>query len=145
MKDVMFETHHPLEDIFDLESGSTELSRIDTNQPVDIPVAVDYDEKDEDIEGQIQNIHNVALIAFQQQMEFAQLGDPKFAARSMEVATQLLNTGLQALKERAALKVHKDKLAKDRAKASPQTNITNNTLVVGSRSEILRKLKNGGI
>jgi hypothetical protein len=141
----MFETKHPIETIFDIEAGSTELIDYTVDDVHQIPASIEYDDKDDDIEAQIQNIHDVALIGYQQQMEFAQLGDPKFAARSMEVATQLLNTGLQALRERAALKVHKDKLAKDRAKGTPQTNITNNTLVVGSRSEILKKLKSGGI
>lgn len=133
-------TQHPMEDIFEIESGSTEIASVLIDHPHDIPNAVDYDDKDNDIEAQIQHIHDVALVAFQQQMEFAQLGDPKYAARSMEVATQLLNTGLTALKERAAIKAHKDKLSN---KIKPnQTNITNNTLVVGSRSEILRKLRN---
>lgn len=132
--------HHPMEDIFDIEAGSTEIASVEVDQPHAIPDTADYDDKDNDIESQIQHIHDVALVAFQQQMEFAQLGDPKYAARSMEVATQLLNTGLTALKERAAIKAHKDKLTN---KAKPnQTNITNNTLVVGSRSEILRKLRN---
>lgn len=134
-------TQHPMESIFDLDPGSTEIVDYRVDEPHPIPINPEYDTKDDDIEAQIQNVHDVALVAFQQQMEFAQLGDPKFAARSMEVATQLLNTGLAALKERAAIKIHKDKLAKEKGRQLTPTNITNNTLVVGSRSEILKKLR----
>lgn len=141
----MIDNTHPIEALFDIESGSTELQQILPDELSTIPDVATYDEKDNDIESQIQNIHDAALIAFQQQMEFAQLGDPRFAAKSMEVANQLLTTGLVALKERAAIKMHKDKLLKDSNKSAKQTNITNNTLVVGGRSEILRKLKSGTI
>lgn len=100
-------TDHPLEKFFDIEPNTTEVVRIE--QKSELVEHEDYDEKDKEIEKDLQDIHDQAMSGFRNLQETAEDIDPKYAARSHEVANQLLNTALNALKEKAELKKSKDK------------------------------------
>ena len=134
---------HPLEDVFDITPGTTELPVVaKTDNTDDIKPTETYDEKDDEIEKKLQSIADAAIDAYDAQvMIVEELEDPKFAARNMEVANQLLTTALAAVKERAEIKKHKDKLVAT-TKKGPST--LNQNLIVGSRNEILKKLLQEG-
>ncbi len=133
---------HPLEDVFDITPGTTALPVVKTDSTDEIKPTETYDEKDDEIEKKLQNIADAAIDAYDAQvMIVEELEDPKFAARNMEVANQLLSTALAAVKERAEIKKHKDKLVATTKKA-PST--VNQNLIVGSRNEILKKLLQEG-
>ena len=75
---------------------------------------------------------NVATIA--DEMERV---EGKYKARIGEVTATMLNVALGAVREKTALKMHKDKLTPIPG-AGPQT--VNNNLVVADRNEILQML-----
>ena len=132
-----------LEDVFGIESNTT-LKEVITFEDAQTPIARgdDYDDKDDEIDNQFQEVYDKALTAFEYQMERADSTDiePKYIARMHEVAAQYLNTALSAAKEKANLKTAKDKLVK-KNKVGGQ--VTNNTLVV-SHADLLDMIANGG-
>lgn len=131
---------HPLEDVFSIESGTTEIETIKTDTTGEIEPIETYDVKDNEIEKKLQNIADAAIDAYDAQVmivENLEDEEKKFAARNMEVANALLTTALAAIKERAEIKKHKDKLVAT-TKKGPST--VNQNLFVGSRQDALKKL-----
>jgi len=129
---------HPLEDVFDITPGTTEVMVTKTDTTGELKPHETYDEKDDDIEKRLQIIADAAIDAYDNQVLIVEeLEDQKYAARNMEVANALLATALAAIKERADIKKHKDKLVASFKKA-PST--VNQNLIVGSRNEILKRL-----
>lgn len=129
--------NHPLEDLLGIQSGTTQLpitqraSKLVTNDQ--------YDEKDKEIEDQLQEVYDAAMAAFDDQVSSSEVGDPKYAARGKEVAALFLTAALNATKERALMKQHKDKIKVATIKGTgPKT--LNQNLIVGDRNEILRHL-----
>lgn len=132
-------TEHPMEDIFDIEKGSTNMPVVSDREVKELVVHNDYDDKDQEIEEQFQEIYEAAMEAFETQTADSEVIEPKFRARNQEVAVQFLNAALNAAKEKSSLKVHKDKLNAAKMKATgPQT--VNNNLVVADRNELLKTL-----
>jgi hypothetical protein len=130
---------HPFEDIFDIEPGTTVLDIPDQIQ-TDLVVAEHYDDKDNEIEQQLQTVYDAALNAFNFQVTAEERGsDPRNSARNLEVANQFLNTALAAVKEKADLKHHKDK-----SKAPTTQNITNNNLIM-DRNDLLAMIQGNNI
>ncbi len=141
--------HHPLEEVFDIQSGTTLVPDLVFTQPT-LEVSTEstdteqvhvYDQRDTSIDSQLDIIQNQALqlaASMKQGMEYA---DPKFSSRMGEVAIQALNTALDAVKQKSDIKKHKDKLKTTGGFAAVHTT-TNNTLVV-SRNELLQQLKDG--
>lgn len=142
---VVKQTGHPLEDIFGLPSGTTEVSVIQRN--AQLVEHVDFDDKDNEIEEQFQEVYDVAMSTFENQVEMLERAetDPKYVARQMEVAAQFLNTALAAAKEKANLKTTKDKLlAAQRTGQGGSGNVPsvgNGEPVVMSHSALLKMLK----
>jgi hypothetical protein len=132
-KQVEVPTKHPLEDVFDIEEGTTMLPKTIVQSEV-VPYE-DYDEKDDELDKQFQNIHDLALTAFEQQSEEAEIVDPKYKARNAEVAVQYLNTALQATNSKAQLKHAKDKLEVSKLRIGTQAAETGAQM---DRNEILR-------
>lgn len=128
---------HPAEELFDIEPGST-IVEYQESLPAEITDHQEYDEKDNDIEEQFQEVYSKAIDAFDTQNDIVDTVEGKYAARNAEVAVQFLNAALNAAKERANMKQHKDKLevTKD-ASGGPKT--VNNNIVV-DRNDILRTL-----
>lgn len=130
---------HPMEDVFDIVPGSTV---VEYKELVPAPVSQSplYDEKDTEIEAQLEEIYNVAMsgvVAISDEMDRV---EGKYKARIGEVTSTMLNVALTAVRDKAHLKMHKDKLSPIATNADGTRTITNNNLVVADRNEILRML-----
>lgn len=135
---------HPLEDIFNLPSGSTEITVIE--RKTELAPHADYDQKDGEIEKQFQEVYDVAMSTFENQVEMLERAetDPKYIARQMEVAAQFLNTALSAANAKASLKTQKDKVLAAARTASQNTIPSvggNGEPVVMSHSALLKMLR----
>lgn len=130
---------HPMEDVLDIESGTTmvEYQEITPDVPVPMPT---YDAKDDEIEQKLEEIYTAAMgnvVTIADEMERV---EGKYKARIGEVTATMLNVALGAVKEKRELKQHKDKLTPGVA-GSGVTHTTTNNLVVADRNEILRILR----
>lgn len=133
---------HPLEETLGIEPGTTLTTK--TERSTELAVTEQYDEKDEEIEGQFQEIYDAAMAAFEDQCSEAEVVEGKYKARNMEVATQLLNSALHAAKEKANQKKEKDKNDIARHKTSGKK-VTNNNVFMGSHQELLDSIQQGAI
>lgn len=134
---------HPLEEVFNIAPNSTVLPNKVANKTLSTTSAACelYDNKDEEIEDQFQTVYIAAMDAFDAQEEQIEIVDPRYRARNEEIAVQYLNTALNAAKEKANLKQHKDKLIlQNKAAGTPGTVHVDN-LIVGDRNDILRQLE----
>lgn len=134
-KQVVIE--HPMEEVLDIEPGTTIATVVERS--TELVVAEEFDEKDNEIEGQMQEVYDAAMSAFEQQSMDSEVIEPKYRARNQEVAVQFLNTALSAVKEKSSLKQHKDRINIDRVKAA-KAGTTNNNLIVADRNEILKHI-----
>lgn len=135
-KEVIIE--HPMEEVLDIEPGTTVATVVERS--TDLVVAPEFDEKDNEIEGQMQEVYDAAMGAFDTQAADSELIEPKYRARNQEVAVQFLNTALNAAKEKSTLKQHKDKVSIASVKAA-NAGTTNNNLIVADRNDILKHLQ----
>lgn len=128
---------HPLEDVFDIEQGSTVIEYRE-RIPAPLGEYEPYDDKDKELEEQFQEVYSIALTTFDNAQENIDGLEPKYIARAHEVASGYLNIALAAAKEKKELKQSKDKLEK-LAKAAKAGGNTTNILV--SHSDILDMVK----
>lgn len=135
-KEIEVAIEHPLEEIFDIESGTTLMSR--TEKTTELVSSEEYDEKDIEIENQFQEVYDHAIAAFEDCASEVEIVEGKYKARMMEVANQSLNTALSAVKEKAGVKEHKDKHAIAKGKLGGKT--VNNNLIVADRNDLLKTL-----
>ena len=128
---------HPMENIFDLERGSTLVERVVMAEPDEViePTIGVYDEKDQEIDNQFQQVFNAAYMTFEAQRMSTEGMNPQFQARALEVAQQFLNTALAAASEKAKLKQAKDKIVKPTGTVN---NTTNNLIM--DRDDMLKML-----
>ncbi len=133
--EVEIPIEHPLEEVFNIEDGSTLVPA--TVRSTEMTVTQQYDPKDNEIEGQFQEVYDAAMGAFESQFQESEVIEGKYKARAGEVAVQFLNAALAAAQSKSQLKQHKDKLVT--AVRGPST--VNNNLIVGDRNDILRKLR----
>ena len=135
MKVVVERTiEHPMEDVLDIPAGTTVVLS-EQNTTVDEMVEPEvYDEKDNEIDRQFQQVFDAAMNAYQDQMDAGSSGEGKYAARNAEVANGFLNTALSAAKEKANLKGQRQKAT---TSGGPRT--VNNNLII-DRNELLRML-----
>lgn len=139
-EEIEVATQHPMENLLDIEEGSTMVPAIQRN--TDLVVDVQYDDKDVEIEEQFQEVYDLALEAFEAQSAEAELVEGKYKARNGEIAAQYLNTALNAAKEKSSQKMHKDKTTLAANKVTSPTGMTQNNLIVGDRNDILKTLMN---
>lgn len=130
---------HPLDELFDIEKGSTLLPVVE--RETELTAAESYDEKDKEIESQFQEVFDCAMDAFDASTRNVP-GDPKSQGVIGEVSVQYLNTALAAAKEKADMKKHKDKLLNDKNKGGPKT--LNQNLIIADRNELLKKIMGEG-
>lgn len=138
-KIVEVQIEHPAENIFDITPGTTMIEQVQVEQEMLQPV--EYDNKDMEVEEQLQTVFTAAMSAFETQQFNSEGADPKFQSRAMEVANAFLNTALAAAMGKSQLKQHKDKLKKPVITAV-SNNTTNNTLIM-DRNELLKMIQNG--
>ena len=137
---VEVQMEHPAESIFDIAPGTTMIEQVQVEQ--DMLQPIEYDNKDMEVEEQLQTVFTAAMSAFETQQFNSEGADPKFQARAMEVANAFLNTALAAAMGKSQLKQHKDKLKRP-VISSNVNNTTNNTLIM-DRNELLKLIQNGG-
>jgi hypothetical protein len=124
----------PLEETFEVEPYVK--SDVIEYEEKDNIVGESYDEKDKSLDEEFDNVYVKALDAYSSLSEELEFVEGKYKARVGEVSNQFLNTALNAAKEKANLKGHKDNLV---MKETNKT--TNNNLFVGNHEELLKLLK----
>lgn len=129
---------HPMEGVLDIEPGTTQVPAI-PQRNTELVVADEYDRKDEEIEGQFQEVYDAAMDAYEQQVVDTETVEPKYRARNQEVAVQYLNTALNAAKEKSNMKQFKDKMLNDRKNTKGPATVNNN-LVVADRNDLLKQI-----
>lgn len=129
---------HPLEAELGIESGTT-LVEYSESVPATLVADEKYDNKDNEIEEQFQEVYEKAMDAFDEQFEEAQRVEGKYKARGAEVASQFLNTALSAAREKKELKQHKDKLEVAQQRAGTPNTVNQNLIV--DRNDILRAIQ----
>ena len=130
---------HPAEEFFDIEPGTT-IVEYKESLPSELVEVESYDDKDKEIELQLDDIRTRALDAFEMQSEIAETVEGKYSARNSEVAANFLTTALQAIKEKAEIKKHKDKTIVAAAKANQPGTLNQN--VVLDHKSLVQMLKN---
>lgn len=100
------------------------------------PPEPEVDEDDKVIDGRLDDIYHAALETFQQQTEYTQIIEPRYAARNAEVAANYLTIALNAVATRAKVKGDR----KRNAAFVPFTGRNTNNVVVASRDEIMRMI-----
>lgn len=136
-KDKLF-SDHQMEEIFGIESGSTEQLPAAYDPKAAAPIEM-YDVKDKEIEDQYQEIFNAAMLAFHEQSDSVDVIDPKYRARAQEVAANFLNTALQSVNSKAGLKQTKEKHI-----LTAQKNMNDsgkNDTVIFDRNELLKAIR----
>jgi len=130
------EIEHPMEDILDITPCTTivEYKEVEPSPVVPMPT---YDVKDDEIEGKLEEIYAVAMGNVETIGDEMERVEGKYKARIGEVTATMLNVALGAVRDIAALKMHKDKI-QPVTSGGPQT--VNNNLVVADRNEILQML-----
>lgn len=147
---------HPLEDVFNIEPGTTPMPTASTQVSTEMidPATgevikrsvtnvtdseIEKEERIEDlkIDGQIDSIHGAAMNAFESQARLSQEVDPKFAARNAEVAAQYLKIALDAVGTRVDTKY---KRAKVRIAKNEGPRQVQNNLIVADRNDLLKSL-----
>lgn len=127
---------HPLEDVLDIDSGTTVVEYKEA-LPAEVIPMPNYDQKDDEIEGKLEEIYTVAMEQVQVISDETERVEGKYKARMGEVTATMLTVALGAVREKSALKMHKDKIS-GAAISGPST--VNNNLILADRNEILRAL-----
>ncbi len=126
---------HPMEEIFKIEEHSTIVPYKEVKTEL-VPYEP-FDEKDKELEEQLQDLYDIALEAFEDQQSESDMMEPKFRARNAEVAVQYLKTALEAVQSKTNLKQHKDNIT-----IKQKTGGTvNNNVVLADRNAIIRALR----
>lgn len=137
--EVIKQPNH-LEELFGVPSGSTEVTV--TKKVTETEVIEFYDEKDEEIDKQFDMVKDMAQYTFETIQDSIRDVDPKFSARLHEVSGGYLSIMLDSIKNKAKLKIEKDKLVAKKTAPSKVHQTTNNT-IISNTSDIIESLKNG--
>lgn len=128
---------HPLESVFDLDPGTTMVEYKEI-VPAEIVPMPNYDHKDDEIEGKLEEIYTVAMTNVATISDEMERVEGKFKARIGEVTAAMLNVALSAVREKSQLKQHKDKLSPTAGAKGPTT--VNNNLIM-DRNELIKMLQ----
>lgn len=126
---------HPLEGVFDIEPGTTLVTR--QEQRTDLVALDEYDEKDAEIEEAIQEVYDKAMSGYERIQDECEDIEGRYLPRMMEVGVQHLKMALDAADQKRRIKELKDKLSAKNKNTGPKT--VNNNLVI-SREELLRTM-----
>ncbi len=130
---------HPLEKVFNMEKDSTNIS-VETVIPTTEIIQSgnvmpsQYDNLDQDIHMQADQVYKLALLAYNQQMLLSNSTEAKFANRAAEIGAQYLAVALNAVGEKSKFKQHKDKLKKSEIEMQLEQSVTID------RNELLRNI-----
>lgn len=130
---------NPLDELF--ETATTGIETDDYQQvtekdmvPTDVVPVAEKDEEDVEIDVKIDTVYTEAIDTFRQQMQYAEIVEPRYAARNAEVAANYLNIALGAAGMRAKVK-------SDRKKTNafvPYAGKNPNGAVVASLDDIMK-------
>ncbi len=130
---------HPLEELLDIDPGSTMVEFIEPALPTEaIKIEGVYDVKDGEIEDQLQEIFDTAMTQFEVQSGVCENVEGKYAARNAEIAVQFLTAALNAVQTKATVKGNKDKIVA-KIVTSPTANGKGN--VIMDRNDLLKLLE----
>lgn len=134
---------NPLDELFNTEREDEQLpseyDEVTEGELAEMVAPPEGEEKDEDdkiIDERIDAIYDAALETFQQQTEYTQIIEPRYAARNAEVAASYLTIALNAVATRAKVKGDR----KRQAGFIPFAGRNQNNVVVASREEIMRMI-----
>lgn len=133
------EIEHPLEDILEIEPGTTMTTRAEILPAPTSIVLADYDEKDTEIEEKLDEIYQSAMGQAESIGDQIEVVEGKYKARVGEVSASMLTVALGAVREKRELKQHKDKFTlSSRTGDNPRT--VNNNLIL-THKEMLDLVK----
>lgn len=143
INEVVVMGEHPLEELLDIEGGTTEMIKTEYVPTETIDVST-YDDKDMEIEEQFDEIYNLALQGVVDMGDQLEQVEGKYKARMGEVRTSTLQVALNAAREKAALKAHKDKLSGRPGStiSGDVTNHTTNNNMIITQADLAKHLKN---
>ena len=133
---------NPLDELFQTEQEVNEIAQYDQvtegalaelQAPTPSP---EVEPDDVEIDRKIDEVYDAAYGTFQQQMQYTEIVEPRYAARNAEVAATYLNIALNAAATRA-------KVRGDRKRAAtfvPYANRNPDGAVVASREDIMRMI-----
>ena len=123
-------------DLLEVEEGfiATSEGELATLEGVEAPP--EKDEEDVMIDQKIDDVYDAALGAFNQQTQYMEIIEPRYAARNAEVAANYLNIALGAATARAKVKGDRKK----NAAFVPFSNNKATGTVVASREDIMRMI-----
>lgn len=138
---------HPLESLFNLPENENlnplaEKKEDDYLAVQQAATESEYkdDEEDIDINNKIEDIYTTAIETFEQQTAYAEITEPRYAARNAEVAAQYLNIALSAVALKSKNKVDKRK-TKNAFIPFNNTNISGSNIVVAGRNQLLEMME----
>lgn len=140
----MQQLKHPLDSVFGISEGETEdeidsnYEMIEAQQQASPPQDI-KDEDDKLVEARIDEVYGAAINAFNQQVSYTEIIEPRYAARNAEVAANYLNIALAAANSRAKVKVDRKRSNSSFVPYSPGGKTTNNILIA-NREEILKMI-----
>jgi len=100
-----------------------------------------YDDKDSEIEEQVQDIFNKAMHGYLNLETVLDSVEPKYRARLAEVALQYLKTGLDAANSKAKQKETVEKIKLRENSLDKGGNTTNNIIFKGDRNDFLKQMR----
>lgn len=133
---------NPLDELFETEQPSNEVApyeEMNEGQLAQLTAPAPQPEKDEEdveIDKKIDKVYTAAVDTFEQQMAYAEIVEPRYAARNAEVAATYLNIALNAASVRAKVKGDR----KRGAQFVPFAGRNPNGTVVASREEVMKML-----
>lgn len=95
--DELFQTEQPVGEI-------AEYAQVTEGELAALQPAPEKDDEDVEIDRKIDEVYTNAIDTFQQQMQYAEIVEPRYAARNAEVAANYLNIALNAAGMRAKVK-----------------------------------------
>lgn len=128
--DELFETAQPAGELAEYQQV-TEGELAAMAEPAGAP---EKDEEDTEIDRKIDEVYTSAIETFQQQMQYTEIVEPRYAARNAEVAATYLNIALSAANSRARVKA-------DRKRSNtfvPYAGRNQNGAVVASLDDIMK-------
>lgn len=130
--DELFQTEQPVGEIAEYQQVTEgELAELQADT-----AAPEIDAEDAEIDKKIDVVYDAALETFNQQMQYAEIVEPRYAARNAEVAANYLNIALAAANSRARVK-------NDRKRSNafiPYANKNPNGAVVASLDDIMKMI-----
>ena len=137
---------NPLDELFNTEREQeeddqqlAEYDEVTEGELAEMVAPPEPEQKDEDdklIDSRLDQIYDAAIDTFQQQTEYTQIIEPRYAARNAEVAAGFLTIALNAVATKAKVKGDR----KRNSAFVPFTGRGQNNVVVASREEIMRMI-----